>query len=1669
MMMSCYHRSIMKKVQSATIATVMCIASLAGILAVLSPAVALVEEDKIVTTSELIEDATFLIYGNLRIESGGELTIRNSEIIIISDGTHPHSVTVDDGTLIIDGSIITTHLDRINPYPFLNMNIQNRADVRTSNDSVLRFPGNIIIDGASTTVVLRNTNITAMEIPSDLYQTGAETDLANDGPAISINDANVEMYDSKIWKLPEYPTAGSWGKNLTLTGTAQLTAVNSFLDVDFHYDTDVMNKLVLQDSANAYLYGCTFDTSGVLPWQRTHAVLTDVGGNKILKPTAQDGANDTTAGENVQFLWEEDDLLTYRVEPSERMSVADFDTSDLPPGATISSVTLVIKYTTWSYDGAGSIEYAIRPGVFSSLGVTPVDGQTNQVEMIDLLSRGVDTLGEIADLAIGFTHTGTTGYVGYDVLYLSVIVGPQAYIYRWADITLQDEYGIPLEDATITAKFNSTEELSGKTAIYYSSEGLLQHPPSNVTSYLGKTDQNYNISDIDGKLLVPYLTDILNGNTTSYNASFVGTYNFTAESGSFSSSIQTSFDPYPAMNSESTMISMNISIEGAEASPDDPSRYLIVPPDITLSDGFFTHGGDIFVKPGGELTIENMSFTIDPIDASSSRILVYNGGTLRIINSSIEGTVPVSLQIKDGGSLIVQDSQISNAVSMDIHGDASIQISGSDIDGSLSTASDSAAALDIVDSNLATSPIIDGDSVANLVNATAPSIDLNGQAKAIIFRWVFATILDGAGNELPDADVSAHFQLNETTYVTETTDANGTAKLKALAVVLNSSDSGVRSTYYGNYKVNASYTYNSIPYLSGFSNIALQSDTEPLLSVNPLIELDVPGALPDFDPPIFFDPDPPVSQSTCEVSALVSNNGVVDAWDVLVYFYDSDDADITGDDWFASYVISYIPAGGSEWANVTWITNYVAGSVRYFGVEVDPLDDIPELNDSDNFNYEAVTIVGMPDLVITSSNVELGSGGTYFTEGIAEDIEAIVQNTGDEATPTSFEVTFFHDDIPIGTEVTNPLGAGQSRTISITWDNPQSVGSLVSIKVAVNPPHAFAERSYDNNNVTVNIPIETKPDLEISELDYDAENATAGPRGGHNVTFHVKVYNSGGSAITEDVPVAIYQGAAPSNETYVTHEIISTIYGQGEVTVSIEVTLPSIEVASMDMTYWAIVNPDNTQGGFSRIDVESDYGNNDDSVVITVLDARADLYATAEDIRFLVNDAEKENIDFGDTVNAEITVRNNGFDPAEDFNISLVISGKPGEITEIISDYLLISEFIDDPVYGSDTLVVSIIFSMQLTIDGNYTLNITLDANEDIVDKNRSNNVISKNLTLSYIAPQISITPPDDTVRAGEIIIITGTVRYPNDNVWPNMDVDVYITTTMGENVTSRITDQTDSNGGFSVNIQLPADMRSGDYNIRVDVGKNSEQVTIEVIGAAGGLALWLWILIFVGIAALAVIILSLLVFRRGIGKLVECGECGALIPETARRCPKCGVEFEEDMVKCSECGAWIPASSIECPNCHVRFGAPPDEEIGYEDKMKSQYEDTVLSKYRELAKADLGSEYSDETFRTWWEANPAYISFEDWLAKEEEKRKEVTPVVCKICGTPNAQGSTICQNCGSPLPVGKLKPIAVEKMPPESVVVEKKVIRKPIDRKIVPKKVIKKPIDRDQEGEPKQ
>ncbi|HXW66400.1 MAG TPA: zinc ribbon domain-containing protein [Thermoplasmata archaeon] len=147
------------------------------------------------------------------------------------------------------------------------------------------------------------------------------------------------------------------------------------------------------------------------------------------------------------------------------------------------------------------------------------------------------------------------------------------------------------------------------------------------------------------------------------------------------------------------------------------------------------------------------------------------------------------------------------------------------------------------------------------------------------------------------------------------------------------------------------------------------------------------------------------------------------------------------------------------------------------------------------------------------------------------------------------------------------------------------------------------------------------------------------------------------------------------------------------------------------------------------------------------------------------------------------------------------------------------------------------------------------------------------------------------------------------------------------------------------------------------------------------GLPLWIWLAIA---AAIVVgIVAALLIFRRqAAGKLVECGECGELIPEDATVCPKCGAEFENDLVRCSRCSSTIPASSQFCPECGAQLLGKPGE--GEADPERQAYAD-FTERFRGEAKKELGDNYTESAFWDWWKRQPSYVPFSQWKAQQSQ------------------------------------------------------------------------------------
>jgi len=179
----------------------------------------------------------------------------------------------------------------------------------------------------------------------------------------------------------------------------------------------------------------------------------------------------------------------------------------------------------------------------------------------------------------------------------------------------------------------------------------------------------------------------------------------------------------------------------------------------------------------------------------------------------------------------------------------------------------------------------------------------------------------------------------------------------------------------------------------------------------------------------------------------------------------------------------------------------------------------------------------------------------------------------------------------------------------------------------------------------------------------------------------------------------------------------------------------------------------------------------------------------------------------------------------------------------------------------------------------------------------------------------------------GDPVVVRGTVRYNDAQGRPVPGARVFVKDTPTMNTRQQAADGV---GAFELIYESPVNVGQWDYIVHArdeKLGLQSDQVKLTLVAVepakvketgVNKVLLGVVIAIIVAVLVVGAIMAQMLLSSKG--KMVECGECGTLVPETAKVCPKCGTEFETDVAKCSECGSWIKAESPECPYCGTKF-----------------------------------------------------------------------------------------------------------------------------------------------------
>jgi len=568
------------------------------------------------------------------------------------------------------------------------------------------------------------------------------------------------------------------------------------------------------------------------------------------------------------------------------------------------------------------------------------------------------------------------------------------------------------------------------------------------------------------------------------------------------------------------------------------------------------------------------------------------------------------------------------------------------------------------------------------------------------------------------------------------------------------------------------------------------------------------------------------------------------------------------------------------------------------------------------------------------------------------------------------------------------LSAGNQTVLTATWIPVIKAGEVHIINVTVSPVQNEPQSLWWNNTMEKGILVATLPDLQPAGFSMK-QGGVSVTRAitGTEVELSADVINSGGS--NSGAFKVLFFINSTKGELVAERSVPDLAPGQ-TTTLTANKLLGSTPGT---LKFFVVIDPDNMVKEISD-------GNNEASTTLDVF-YPPDLLPSG--LKYTSPALETRSY-----VTFTLDVINKGVWDVTDVNITLYAE-KDGNKT-------LINSSVVQSIGAGRTRSVSMNWTLNDGDEGNYTITAWVNENDLSLPKegkdNRSNNMISMNLTVSKMQVLITVAAFLNggviNVDADAQFVIFGTVvRMSNQAPLSGYKVIVSI---LGTSI--RLEALTSETGSFTVFPRAPNTPGSS-YDVRIEVEgfpENALLGKISINKQAEVIPLWMLIVIIVVVAVIAVFVAFYVLGKSAREKMVECGECGALISETRTTCPKCGAVFEPNVVKCSSCLAWIPATATECPKCGVIFVGKKKKGETYEEIMRKHYDDWV-EEFRKKYRAKVGARFSEPAFQQWFKQQSEYRTFEEWMAEEEAKKRGK---ICPQCGTNNPFDAEVCQVCGN-------------------------------------------------------
>jgi len=412
-------------------------------------------------------------------------------------------------------------------------------------------------------------------------------------------------------------------------------------------------------------------------------------------------------------------------------------------------------------------------------------------------------------------------------------------------------------------------------------------------------------------------------------------------------------------------------------------------------------------------------------------------------------------------------------------------------------------------------------------------------------------------------------------------------------------------------------------------------------------------------------------------------------------------------------IIPELPVGGTSTISVDFDTRGREGDYTIY-VKIDPDDIIDELEEANNQVSAQISIIPVPDVVLSSDNITLSKNPVDVGEDVV--ITAKILNDGNYPA-TGIDVEFYYDSVSqatlIGASYIPFLAAGDTVLREIPWQ-ANKVGTNVNLYVVVDPQSKIDELTKENNQAVKAIEVVpvSEPNLSVSYRDITFNPTTAKQGGSAEISAIVR---NDGFAPADSVEVYFYKGVPGTDGILLHSETIQSISPDSASTVSfIWTNIPD----SGEVLLYVEVDPSDTVSEF----------NENDNIAFEILNiiTLPDLTLSSSSI-ILTPSFPKD----GDTVSIDVAVLNSGGQDATNVTV-IAYEGNEEISTQVIP-----------LIPGNFQAAVSFTYDTSGKT-GAHEITVAVDPDNTIMEQSNDNNTASRFigvqdanlwLTEQYISP----------------------------------------------------------------------------------------------------------------------------------------------------------------------------------------------------------------------------------------------------------------------------------------------------------------------------------------------